>query len=230
MIRPTKDPAPRDALDDWIDQACEADPLPPCVEEMEPERGPPLTRSECDAAHIALAAWQAPGDFIAATKALSDRCNSDDWFNRPHLKFLHDAYVLAEFVGLMPVEGVRLASSSEQWPDGYVKLSGKTHNIEVTSTHGGRRLGKEYRELKAPTLDPVSNWIARAESIPHYLDGAIGAKSRKKYGSACWLVVYVNINEYDIRQKETELVIRTVKARYASSFEEISVLWKQKIY
>jgi len=40
----------------------------------------------------------------------------------------------------------------------------------------------------------------------------------------------MNINEYDIRQKETELVIRTVKARYASSFEEISVLWKQKIY
>jgi len=69
----------------------------------------------------------------------------------------------------MPVEGVHLASSSEQWPDGYVKLLGKTHNIEVTSTHGGRRLGKGYRELKAPTLDPVRNWIARAESIPHYL-------------------------------------------------------------
>jgi hypothetical protein len=56
----------------------------------------------------------------------------EDWFNRPHLKFLHGAYVLAEFVGLIPVERVRLASASEQWPDGYVKLSGKTHNIEVT--------------------------------------------------------------------------------------------------
>jgi len=230
MIRPTKDPAPRDALDDWIDQACEADPLPPYVEEIEPERGPPLTRSECDTARITLAAWQAPEDFIAATKALSNRCNSEDWFNRPHLKFLHDAYVLAELVGLMPVEGVRLASASEQWPDGYVKLSGNPHNIEITSTHGGRRLGKEYRELKAPTLDPVNNWVARAESIPRYLDEAIGAKSRKKYGSACWLVVYLNINEYDIRQKETELAIRTVKAHYASSFEEISVLWKRKIY
>jgi hypothetical protein len=191
VIRPTKDPARRDALDDWIDEACEADPLPPYVEEIEPERGPPLTRDECDAAGIALAAWQAPRDFIAATKALSDRCNSEDWFNRPHLKFLHDAYVLAEFVGLMSVERVRLATSSEQWPDGHVKLSGKTHNIEVTSTHGGRRLGKEYRGVEAPTLDPVNNWIARAESIPHYLDEAIGTKSRKKYGSACWLVVYL---------------------------------------
>jgi hypothetical protein len=130
----------------------------------------------------------------------------------------------------MRCRGRALASSSEQWPDGYVKVSGKTHNIEETSTHGSRRLGKEYRELKVPTFDPVSNWVARAESIPHCLDEAIGAKSRKKYGSACWLVVYLNINEYDIRQKETELVIRTVKARYASSFEEISVLWNQKIY
>jgi hypothetical protein len=130
----------------------------------------------------------------------------------------------------MPVERVRLASSSEQWSDGYVKLSGKTHNVEVTSTHGGRRLGEEYRGLKAPTLDPVNDWVECAESIPRYLDEAIGAKSRKKYGSACWLIVYLNINEYDIRQKETELVIRTVKARYASSFEEIPVLWKQKIY
>jgi hypothetical protein len=33
--------------------------------------------------------------------------------------------------------------------------------------------------VKAPTLDPVSNWVARAESIPHYLDEAIGAKSQK---------------------------------------------------
>ncbi|SRR5258708_31364713 len=63
MIGPTKDPAPRDAVDDWIDQACEADPLPPYVEEIEPERGPPLTRDECDAARMALGVWQAPEDF-----------------------------------------------------------------------------------------------------------------------------------------------------------------------
>jgi hypothetical protein len=45
-------------------------------------------------------------------------------------------------------------------------------------------------------------------------------------GAPCWLVVYLN----GIRQKETEEVILAVKARYASSFERISVLWKQKIY
>jgi hypothetical protein len=230
MILPTEDPAPRNSIDDWIDQALEADPLPPYMEEPEPERGPPLTMDECAAAHVALAAWQAPGDFIAATNALSDCCNSEDWFNRPHLKFLQDAYVLAELVGLIAVDSVRLARPSERWPDGYVKLSGRMHNIEVTATHGGRKLGEEYRGVKVPTLDPVSNWAARAESIPHYLDEAIGSKSRKNYGSPCWLVVYLNINERDIRQKQTEQVISDIKARYAASFDAISVLWKQKVY
>jgi hypothetical protein len=230
MIRESKNPTSRDSLDDWIDQVCEADPLPSYVDEPEPECGPPLTRAECDDARIALAAWQAPDNFVTATNALCRRCNSEDWFNRPHLKFLHDAYVLAEFVDLIAVDSVRLASSSEQWPDGYIKLSDKTHNVEVTSTHGGRKLGKEYRRVKVPTLDPVSNWVARADSIPRYLDEAIGAKSRKSYGSVCWLVVYLNINEYDIRQKEIEQVIRNIKARYAAAFEEISVLWKQQVY
>jgi hypothetical protein len=230
MMRKTENRTSRDSLDDWIDQACEADPLPPFIDEPEPECGPPLSRAECDAARIVLSAWQEPDDFIAATNALCRRCNSEDWFNRPHLKFLHDAYVLAEFVGLIAVDGVRLASSSERWPDGYIKLSGKTHNVEVTSTHGGRKLGEEYRGVQAPTLDPVDNWVERAESIPHYLDQAIGAKSRKSYSSPYWLVVYLNINEYDILQKETEWVIRTIKARYAASFEEISVLWKQQVY
>ncbi len=67
-----------------------------------------------------------------------------DWFTRSHLKFVRDAYVLAEdayvlaeFVGLLPVERARFGElGREQWPDGYVKLLGKTHNMEVTSRHG----------------------------------------------------------------------------------------------
>jgi hypothetical protein len=168
---------------------------------------------------------QAPADFITTTQALCNRCKSSDWFIRPHLKFLHDAFILAEFVRLMPVEGVWLASSSEQWPDGYVKVSGKAHNIEVTSTHGGRKLGDEYREVSAPTLEHIEDWAARARSIPHYLEAAIEAKRRKHYGSACWLVVYLNISGRGVHELETEEAIRAIKARYATSFERIFVLW-----
>ncbi len=155
-----------DPLDKWIDDACEADPLPPLVEEPEPPRDPPLSAAERRDAQFSLAKFQAPSDFVTLTQSLCDRCSSEDWFNRPHLKFLHDAYVLAEFVGLVLVDRVRLAGAPERWPDGYVEIGGKIHNVEVTSTHGGRKLGDEYRGVKTVKMDPVENWVARAEFNP----------------------------------------------------------------
>jgi hypothetical protein len=230
MIRPSESQPSPDSLDEWIEQACASDPLPAYAEEPEREPGPPLTKNELCAARSDLSEWQTPEVFAKATKALCARCGSEEWFNRPHLRFLHDAYVLAEFAELMAVDCVRLAPPSEQWPDGYLKIDGKTHSIEVTSTHGGRKLGKEYRDVKRPTLDPVNNWVARAETIPRYLDEAISAKSKKNYSSPCWLIVYLNIDEYGIRQNETERAIAAIKERYAQSFEAISVLWKAKSY
>jgi hypothetical protein len=231
MIRPTDGEAPaRDPLDELIDRACEVDPLPPYDEEPEPPRGPPLSADERRDAQLGLAMFQPPGDFIVCTKALCDRCNSEEWFNRPYLKFLHDAYVLAEFASLTSVESVRLAGASDQWPDGYAKIAGKIHNMEITSTHGGRKLGEDYRGAKRVQMDPVENWIARAESIPHYLREAIEGKSKKNYGSPCWLIVYLNINEFGVRQAEVRRVIEAVKSEFAASFEAISVLWKGALY
>jgi hypothetical protein len=220
-----------DAIDRWIEKALGADPLPMEIDEPEalPE-APPPTDVELQAGQEKLTIWQPSHQFRDTTEGLCSRCRSSEYFNRPQLKFLHDAYVLAEFIRLQPVESVRLARRSDQWPDGFVKLQGRVRKIEITSTHGGRKLGREYRGISAPTLaklDPVSNWIARADSISKYLAEAIGSKSRKKYGSPCWLVVYLNINwpyAYDIRQRETTQVIAETKARYAGTFEAISIL------
>jgi hypothetical protein len=128
------------------------------------------------------------------------------------------------------VESVRLAGRSEQWPDGFVKLSSQIHNVEVTSTHGGRKLGKEYREISGARLDPVNDWVARADSIPKYLDEVIRAKIEKKYSSPYCLVVYLNISEYGIRQRETEQVIAATKARHSKAIKELFVLWKERLY
>jgi hypothetical protein len=220
----------RDALDDWIDQAIEADPVALDIDEIGEPSGPPLSSAEIEAAHAALTRWHAPDEFKKAVDALSGRCTSKDWFNRPQLKFFHDAFVLARFAQRLPANAVRLAEPAAQWPDGFMQIAGGIHNIEVTSTHGGRKLGKEYREVKGPTMDPVENWVERADRIPAFLDQTVAAKSQKHYSAPCWLVVYLNISEYGIRQKETEAVIRDVKARYAQAFVAISVLWKGQLY
>jgi hypothetical protein len=220
---------PGDPLDDLIEKACDADPRPP-IEEGEPIPGTPLSAAEIARERSRLADWQSSDAFITTTNALRTRCRPSDFVNRPELKFLSDAFVLAEFVRLSSVDAVRLARADEQWPDGMIKSSGKQHNVEVTSTHGGRLLGKEYRTTSKPRLDPVTNWIARADSILKYLDDAISKKFKKRYSLPCWLVVYLNINEHDIRQSETEKVIADTKSRYGHSFEAIFVLWKRRIY
>lgn len=217
--------------DEWIDKFLAGDPL--LIEEEEDEpAGPPLSDSELEAGQQFLTQWQSPQNFSSTTKTLCSRCKSAAYFNPPRLKYLHDAYVLAKFAKLQEVESVRLAAPSDQWPDGFVKLHGEIRNVEVTSTHGGRKLGEEYRSLSGETIrmDPVENWIERANSIPKYLDEAISNKAKKKYASPCWLVAYLNISEYGIRQKETEKTIIDTKARYAPAFIAISVLWKGKLY
>jgi hypothetical protein len=173
--------APNDAIDDWIDQLLEADPLTIEMDDVDDEPvGPRPTESEMDTARQLLVQCQSPDDFSKTTLSMCRRCLSRDYFNRPKLNFLHDAYVLAKFAKLRGAESVRLAAPSDQWPDGFIKLRGRIHNIEVTSTHGGRKLGQEYRHVKEPTADPVENWVERANSIPKYLDEAISGKSQKK--------------------------------------------------
>jgi hypothetical protein len=191
---------------------------------------PSLTPEEIQVARIRLARWQCVKAFSADAKALCNRCRSADYFLQPRLKFLHNAHVLAQFARLQSVDQVRLADHDENWPDGFVEIQNRAFNIEVTSTHGGRKLGDEYRHLKGWRFDPVEDWVARANSIPKYLDEAISGKSKKNYSSPCWLVVYLNISEYGIRQPETEQVIAATKARYAAAFVDITVLWKGKLY
>jgi hypothetical protein len=229
---------PRDDLDDWIDKACEADPLAndgvgDDAWTVAP-RGPPLTPEEIDAAGIRLAKWQSAEFFSKDVMGLCNRCSSSDYFRQPRLNFLQEAFVLAEFATKRRVGQVRLAPPNERWPDGYVKIEDRTFNVEVTSTHGGRKLGDEYRRVEGaqPVVehDPVEDWVARADSIPKHLDEAISRKASRNYASPCWLVIYLNINEWGIRQEQTKQVIAGAIDRHRDRFENISVLWKGALY
>ena len=57
----------------------------------------------------------------------------------------------------------------------------------------------------------------------------IADKVAKHYGSRAWLVVYLNIGEWGIRQAETELYIAQIKQKHANSFAGIFVIWKDKL-
>jgi hypothetical protein len=146
---------PREDFDDWIDKACEADPLPNDVGDDSwtvAPRGPPLTQQEIDAAGTRLAKWQSAEVFSKDVMELRNRCSSSDFFQ---------AFILAEFATKRRVDQVMLAAPNERWPDGYVKIQDLAFNVEVTSTHGGRKLGDEYRRVEGdqPVVehDPVED-------------------------------------------------------------------------
>ena len=80
-------------------------------------------------------------------------------------------------------------------------------------------MGKEYLTDSDIELDdPVEDWIARADAIPEALETAIRKKVAKRYGSGVWLVVYLNLGEYGIRQQQTELVIAHDEAEIRGRF------------
>jgi hypothetical protein len=230
MSRPVTDKFP----DEWIDEVCEADPPTDDLDlEDDPvPKGPPPTREEIDAACAELTRWQSASAFQSIEKPIRLRNADSDFFLQPQLKFLHDAYVLAKFAARIGADQVRIANRRDQWPDGFVRVSKRTIKVEVTSTHGGRKLGEEYREPRGMRFDPVEDWHSRADSIPGYLDTAIRDKV-SRYGarySDCWLVVYLNIDEWGVRQREIEQVITETMIRYSDHFREISVLWKGNLY
>jgi hypothetical protein len=192
------------------------------------ESGPPLSAADLRKAHEDLAQWHLPIDFRRAVHNLFQRCRGPE-FKKPE-QFLLNAWTLARFVRHKPVGEIRLAVPSVQWPDGYVKIDRTIENVEVTSAMmPGREMWKEHQiDNGTWSHDPVENWVKRADAIPGALEEAIRRKA-KRYSSRMWLVVYLNIPEWGIRQVEIERAIAEIKQRYANSFDQLFVLWKDKL-
>lgn len=224
-----------DDVDDWISAACD-DAFDPAdhgwIDDDDTPAGPPLQDSELGTAHFSLTVPRAPDNFQAAVKALHRRTTSKVLFNNPRQRFLLDAWTLAEFaVRLKTADKAWLAGPNDQWPDGFVRVDGAVKSVEVTmALMPGRKVGKEYQTDDGIEDDPVEDWIARADAIPGALEAAIQKKIAKRYGSGVWLVIYLNLNDYGIRQQQTELVIAQVKQKHANAFDALFVLWKDKVY
>jgi len=182
------------------------------------------------AGRAALERWQSPDEFVAKVAALAEPIESEPLFNRGAVKFLHDAMVLAEFTKFRPTEKVRLTAEKDRWPDGQTGTAESPINIEVTEVlEEGRKRGEEYRNDAQPLDGNAEDWRKRALAIPGQLEKAIKRKRQKGYGEKCKLVIYLNMSNYGVLQKETEAAIAATKAKYADDFQEICVLWQMKL-
>jgi hypothetical protein len=176
-----------------------------------------------------LSRWMAPDAFREIVTALHSKCESRELFNNPRLSFLCDAWVLSEFAARQSgVDDMRMSAPRERWPDGFLRQNGVLRSIEVTTVLSeGRRLGEEYKSQLVE--DSVEDWISKAEGLPGALELAIERKVQKKYSVPVELVVYLNINDYGVRQAYCRHVIRSLKSRYSSNFSALHVLWKDEL-
>jgi hypothetical protein len=190
-----------------------------------------LSAEELMRARADLETWCAPQDFFQKIKTLDEKIISEELFTAPHLGFVLDAIVLADFaVRLKGARRVRLATQDERHPDGFVETSESTLGIEVTEVdREARRRGDEYK-AGVPARESVDDWEDRANAIPAELDRVILKKVNKHYHPAPTLVVYLNLNDYGIRQMQTEAAIEAALQRHCSSFNGIYIIWKDKLF
>jgi len=178
----------------------------------------------------ALELWQTPAEFTAQVTKLAETVKSDKLFNLTEMGFLFDAMVLTEFVKSRPTETVRLVEQREQWPDGQTGTPQNPIDIEITEVlEEGRRRGEEYRNNRRPQDGTADEWRKRALAIPQQLENAIQKKIDKGYARKPTLLVYLNMSNYGVLQKETEATIAKIKEKHAKDFNEICILWQGKL-
>ena len=159
-----------------------------------------------------------------------DRLGSVDLFNQGGLAFLRDAWIAAEFAQIREAGHVRLVADT--WPDFELKKNSQIEQFEAVEADAPeRRRGDEFRdgiwEIKQDTME---DWIARAEQAPAWLEFACRKKANKRYDPRANLIIYLNLSEHGIRQKEVESSFPTATAAVKNSFDAVWVLWKKQAY
>lgn len=183
-----------------------------------------LTSLERNSLKAQLARWQAPKNMLGIVDALP----SSIFLAQSGLEFLRDAWTAAEFGRLRGANRVRIIDETR--PDFELELAGKVEAFEaVEALDPTRRRGDEFRD---PTLrvkdDPIEDWIARAGQAPEWLKAACGKKAAKGYDRSTNLVIYLNLSEYGIRQREVEGSFAEATASVATCFNTVWILWQQR--
>lgn len=178
-----------------------------------------------------LEVWCPPQEFHDKVDALAAEFTLEERFNSPRLKFLADAILLTEFARkLGGVKSVRLATKFDLFPDGFVTThDDRTLNVEVTEAdHEDRRRGDEYKDGGKAKERP-SDDSEGVNVISKELERVIKKKARKRYKPKPTLVVWLNLDKHEIEESDVVAVLNDTRKRHSASFENIYVLWRQKV-
>ena len=174
--------------------------------------------------------WQTPAAMSNRVDCLMDEIGSKDFFNQAGLSFLRDAWIAAKFGKLRIADEVRLVE--DVWPDFEIKLEDQIEKFEAVEAYDPkRRRGDEYREdLGEVEFDSPSDWKAQAKQAHAWLEIACKKKVSKNYAPGANLVIYLNLEEYGMHQRDVEASFVASTSFARGFFVSIWILWKDKIY
>ena len=185
--------------------------------------------------------WHSPSEVALYLEKIIDEIGVVVFFNQAGLAFLRDAWAAAKFASKLKGEEkdchIRLVSG--EWPDFEIRdadtiLAFECVEADIPGRRRGEEIRKETESAESSGLivedDPVEDWVKRADQVPLALSIAAEKKAAKSYSSGANLLIYLNIDEYGIRQNEiiSAMVRSTGAARH--SFTSVWVLWKSKVF
>ena len=196
-----------------------------------------LTKEEIRHHKSWLTEWRTPEETLKYVSRLFSYLGSADLFNQAGIDFLTEAHAAATFGIARDAAEVRLIRDSR--PDFEMRVGNRVEKIELTEADlPGRQRGREYREAAEQAGPdgifvedhPVEEWVADAQQAPEALRKAANRKAKKNYARNFRLLIYLNIDEYGIRQKQIEQSFADTTAVVKDKFEEVWILWKKQAY
>ena len=157
---------------------------------------------------------------------------------QPGITFVREAWVAGRFAQANGADTVRLWPTDR--PDCELAFQDQRELFEIVEAdQPGRQRSAEYKarmhkaergELEEVEWDPSEDWIARAAKGPQMLRDAAAKKAGKGYETSVSLLIYLNLGEYGIRQREIEAAMQLCTAAAKDAFDAVWVLWKGVAY
>lgn len=181
-------------------------------------------------AESSLRQWMSPNEFKRLSEKYRKQVPSGKLFKQPGHQFLFEAWTACQFINLIPCEAVRLFDGN--WPDFQSRKAGIIQGYEIAEVlEPGRKRGDENWNHESSVPDPVEDWYKRAALIPSALRDVVAKKVAKRYSpNEAALLLYLNIHEWGILQKEIETDFHAATQLAKNTFTDIWVLWKEQLY
>jgi len=181
--------------------------------------------------------WQTSSEMRRACDEIMQRMGAD-CFTQPGTEFLTQSSAVISFAQHRGADAMRLIPANAQSPDFELQFGSRKGQWKFTEAgEPDRRYGMEYVEStplavaeKDFEADPVAAWIKRADAAPESIRARCAAKAERHSSGWVRLLVYLNTQEYGIRQREIEASFAGATAPAKDAFSEVWVFWKERPY